>query len=94
MITILAVLITNAITIAVMYRIMTNLPGVLEAKAYEERIENLHWKDVKWLQETGSKATVTGDPRSSLYRYKATHVAGRKPNFGIKVSGEAKLEVN
>lgn len=92
--TLLVVLATNAVTIAVMYRIMTNLPGVLEARAYEERISKLHWRDVKWLQETGSSAPTLADPRSSIWRGSTASVVPRKPQFGIKVSGEAKIEVN
>lgn len=94
----LAVLLTNACTIFVMYRIMMNLPGVLEARAYEERIKNLSWQDIKWLQETGSSAPANvNDPRSNLYRWKVSDgVIPRKPAFGIKVSGamEGKIEVN
>lgn len=95
---ILAVLISNSITVFVMYRIMMNLPGVLEARAYEERIKTLSWEDIKWLQETGSSAPANAnDPRSNLHRWKVSDgVVPRKPSFGIKVSGamEGKIEVN
>lgn len=98
MTTILLILGTNFVTVLIMYRIMMNLPGVLEARAYEERIKNLPWEDIKWLQESGSAAPANvNDPRSNLYRWKVSDgVTPRKPSFGIKMSGsaEGRIEVN
>lgn len=92
--TVLWVIGTNALTMLVMYRIMWGLPGVLEAKAYEERIAKLPWQEVKWLQESGSAAVTTNDPRAKQGVFHRMNVTGRKPSFGIKVSGEAEIKVN